>query len=853
MEQRVPPGLLDDVHTVTAQEIVNVTYVDVVLPLPLEGTFTYALPRDLSPRVNVGCRVIVPFGKRKFYSAIVIRLHDVKPDYATREVMELLDEQPILLPAQLRLWQWIADYYLCSLGEVSKAALPSGLRLESESKVMLSPDYVDTLRDGSPDADGSRGAAARILDALSEQPEQTVDELQRNTGLHHILAPIKQLLEQGALLMKEEVRRTYKPKMVSCVRIKDDFFDETELNTLLAGMQRMPAQSRLLLRYAEMSSLSAALALRNPQLLKEVTRQELLESSGCTPATLAALRSRGVLDVYQRPVGRLSAGAAMGEILMPQLSDAQQHALDEIHLQWQTHDVCLLHGVTSSGKTELYIHLIHEALAQGRQVFYLLPEIALTVQLTERLKRVFGDRLGVYHSRYPDAERVEVYQKMLSSEPYDIIVGVRSSVFLPFRRLGLVILDEEHETSFKQQEPAPRYHGRNTALVLARQCGAHTLLGTATPSLESYHNALTGKYGLVTLKTRYGDVRLPEIEVVDIAEQRRKKFMRGPFSPRLLTLMRETLDRRQQVILFQNRRGFAPMVECHVCGWVPRCTRCDVTLTLHRSQRALTCHYCGASYPIPTSCPNCQSHELQSRGYGTERIEDGLERLFPEARIARMDLDTTRSRVGYEQLLHDFQRGLTDILVGTQMVTKGLDFQHVSLVGVLNADTMFSMPDFRSHERAFQMLAQVAGRAGRRNIQGRVILQTYDPQTPVIQQVVHHDYEAMYAAQMQERELFNFPPFCRLVYVFLKHRDEQVLTRLSADAAMLMRQVFGDRVLGPDTPAVSRVQQMHIRKLMLKVELQASMAAIRQRLRQLQSHLLAQPAYRSAQFYYDVD
>lgn len=830
----------------------NAAYADVVMPLPLEGTFTYALPQELSPRVRVGCRMIVPFGKRKFYSAVVIRLHSEKPDYVTREVMELLDEQPVLLPAQLRLWQWIADYYLCSLGEVSKAALPSGMRLESESKVMLSPDCADTPL-GDSSSTESRGAALLILAALAEQPEQTVAELQRVTGIHHILPPIKQLLEQGILLMKEEVRRTYKPKMVTCVRITDNYFDEAELNMLLDGMRRMPAQSRMVLRYAEMSALPAALALRNPQLLKEVTRQELLDTAGCTPSTLNALRSRGVLDVYQRPVGRLSAGAGMGEILMPQLSEAQQRALDEIHAQWQSHDVCLLHGVTSSGKTELYIHLIQEALAQGRQVFYLLPEIALTVQLTERLKRVFGDRLGVYHSRYPDAERVEVYQKMLSSEPYDIIVGVRSSVFLPFQRLGLVIIDEEHETSFKQQEPAPRYHGRNTALVLARQSGARTLLGTATPSLESYHNALTGKYGLVTLKTRYGDVRLPEIELVDIAEQRRKKFMRGPFSPRLLTLMRETLDRRQQVILFQNRRGYAPMVECHVCGWVPRCTRCDVTLTLHRSQRALTCHYCGASYPIPTSCPNCQSHELQSRGYGTERIVDGLERLFPEARIARMDLDTTRSRVGYEQLLNDFQRGLTDILVGTQMVTKGLDFQHVSLVGVLNADTMFSMPDFRSHERAFQMLAQVAGRAGRRNIQGRVVLQTYDPKTPVIQQVVQHDYEAMYTAQMQERQLFNFPPFCRLVYVYLKHRDEQVLTRLAADAAMLMRQVFGERVLGPDTPAVARVQQMHIRKLMLKVELQASMAAVRQRLRQLQAHLLAQPAYRSAQFYYDVD
>ncbi|MCR4920766.1 MAG: primosomal protein N' [Bacteroidaceae bacterium] len=829
------------------------TYADVVMPLPLEGTFTYALPQGLSPQVRVGCRVIVPFGKRKFYSAVVVRLHNDKPDYATREVMELLDEQPVLLPAQLRLWQWISEYYLCTLGEVSKAALPGGMRLESESKVMLSPDYADASSAESSGAEGRGGAVALILDALSHQPEQTISELQHSTGIHHILPPVRQLLAQGTLLMKEEVRRTYKPKTVTCVRISDAFFDEGELNTLLASMQRMPAQSRLLLCYAEMSVLSAALAMRNPQLLKEVTRQQLLEASGCTPSVLSALRSRGVLDVYQKQVGRITSGCALGEILLPQLSEAQQRAFDEIHTQWQTHDVCLLHGVTSSGKTELYIHLIQEALNEGRQVFYLLPEIALTVQLTERLKRVFGDRLGVYHSRYPDAERVELYQKMLSDEPYDIIVGVRSSVFLPFRRLGLVIIDEEHETSFKQTEPAPRYHGRNTALMLAHQCGAHTLLGTATPSLESYRNAMSGKYGLVSLTTRYGDVRLPEIEVVDIAEQQRKKFMRGPFSPRLLSLMRETLERREQVILFQNRRGFSPMVECHTCGWVPRCTRCDVTLTLHRSQHALTCHYCGASYPIPSVCPNCQSHELQSRGYGTERIEDGLERLFPEARIARMDLDTTRSRTGYEQLLDDFQRGRTDILVGTQMVTKGLDFQHVSLVGILNADTMLAMPDFRSHERAFQMMAQVAGRAGRRQMQGRVVLQTYAPTSPIIRQVVSHDYASMYAEQIRERELFNYPPCCRLFYVFMKHRDEGVVARMAAEAAALMRQVFGERVMGPDTPTVSRVQQMHIRNLLLKVELQASMAVVRQRLRQIQAHLLSQPAYRSAQFYYDVD
>ncbi len=820
-------------------------YCDVIPPLPVEGTFTYTVPPELSARLRVGCRVLVPFGSRRFYSAVVVRLHDEVPAVATKEVMELLDEEPSVLPAQLRLWQWIADYYLCTLSEVSKAALPGGLRLESESRLTLAPDYVPS--------DHLSPAEQRLVDLLAQNPDQQISQLQKLSRLRQILAPIHRLLEAGAVMMKEEVRRTYKPRTVSCVRLADAFFDETEFNNLYSLLRRSPAQSKLLLKYAQMSALAPALALRNPQLLREVTRQQLLEQSGATPATLLNLRSRGVLEIYQKPVGRLAAAEGMSEMLMPQLSPAQEQALGEIRQQWHAHNVCLLHGVTGSGKTEIYIHLIHEALAEGRQVLYLLPEIALTVQLTERLRRIFGPRLGVYHSRYPDAERVEVYQKMLSAEPYDIIVGVRSSLFLPFQRLGLVIVDEEHETSFKQQEPAPRYHGRNAALVLAAQAGARALLGTATPSLESYRNALSGKYGLVSLTSRYGQAQLPQIEVVDIAEQRRKKLMRGPLSPRLIALIRQTLERRQQVILFQNRRGYAPTLECHTCGWTPRCTRCDVSLTLHRSQRALTCHYCGATYAIPLQCPNCQSRELRPHGYGTERIEDALRELFPEARIARMDLDTTRSRLGYEQLLHDFQQGRTDILVGTQMVTKGLDFQHVSLVGVLNASAMLSMPDFRSHERAFQMMTQVAGRAGRRNVQGTVVVQTTDPASPIIAQVVSHAYRAMYDQQIAERELFQFPPCCRLVYVYMKHRDERTVQRLADEAARQLRSQFGERVLGPDVPSVARVQQMHIRQLLLKLELTAPMPQARQRLRQLQAHLLAQPAFRSAQFYYDVD
>ena len=820
-------------------------FADVILPLPVAGCFTYSLPVSFEEKVQVGCRIIVPFGSKKFYSAIVIRIHNQKPDCAIKVALELLDECPFLLPSQLKLWKWIADYYICTEGEVYKAALPSGLKLESESVVVYSDDFV---------ADGPLPHNEQcVLDALSLKQELSLSSLQKETRIRSLLPVVKRLLEKGAVLMKEEVKRSYRPKVIPCVRLAEEFFSEARLNQVLDEMRRSPKQVDLLLKYLDISCFSSALTLHNRQLLKEVTKSELMKTSGSTPAVFNGLKARGVFEIYEKVIERASSVKLPAGMTMFPLSAAQQIALDGIKYQLKSHNVCLLHGVTSSGKTEIYIHLIAEILKQGKQVLYLLPEIVLTTQLTNRLKRVFGDRLGVYHSRYPDAERVEVYQKMLSDRPYDILVGVRSSVFLPFRNLGLVIVDEEHETSFKQQDPAPRYHARNVALMLAAQMGAKTLLGTATPSLESYSNALAGKYGLVKLMTRYKEVLLPEIQVVDIKELQRKKMMNGPFSPQLLYEMREALKRHLQIILFQNRRGFAPLMECKACGWVPRCQNCDVSLTYHKGSNRLTCHYCGAVYRLPTVCPCCESHEMSSHGYGTERIENHIQALFPEARIARMDLDTTRSRQSYEQILYDFQHGLTDILVGTQMVTKGLDFDRVSVVGILDAGTMLNLPDFRSYERAFQMMAQVAGRAGRRNVQGRVILQTKDPSVSIISQVVGHDYDAMYAEQIRERQAFNFPPNCRLIYVFLKHRDEHVLEQLALDLIRYMRQVFGHRVFGPDIPFVSRVQMLFIRKVILKIEYNVSQAEVRKRLRQIQKYLLDQPQYKSAQVYYDVD
>lgn len=871
----------------------GILLIDVVLPLPLAETYTYRLPESMHDRVRVGSRVIVPFGNKKIYSAIVVKgpypqsppeegtynggeRSDALPSgrewggWDLKEVLDVLDPVPILLPDQLWLWQWIADYYLCTLGEVYKAALPSGMKLESESVVEYNSDY-DT------DTPFTRNEQY-LLDLMERLREQRVQDLQKafdasqmvngksvNGKSVNVLSLVKSLLDKGALIMHEQLKQNYRPRIVHCVRLTEAFFSQDRLNQLFDELRRAQRQSDLLLRYLDLSKAAAALTLQNRSLLVELEKSTLME--GQSEAAFKGLRERGVLEVYERELSRIEGlknssieelktdeqNNFQSSIFNLQLSPAQQVAYDSIRTAFATRDVCLLHGVTSSGKTEIYIRLIQEQIGQGRQVLYLLPEIVLTAQLVERLRRVFGNRLGVYHSKYPDAERVEVWQKQLSDQPYDIVVGVRSSVFLPFRRLGLIIVDEEHENSFKQQDPAPRYHARNVALVLARRVGAKTLLGTATPSLESYYNAQQGRYALVTLSERFGQVQLPRIEVVDLRDRRRRKEMKGPFSTDLLRAMSDALGRREQIILFQNRRGYAPQMECQTCGWNPRCTQCDVTLTLHRQSNRMTCHYCGATYPIPERCPQCEGHELVGVGYGTERIQEELAQLFPQARIARMDLDTTRSRTAYERLLFDFQHGRTDILVGTQMVTKGLDFERVSVVGILNADTMLNMPDFRSYEHAFQMLSQVAGRAGRRNRQGLVVLQTKSPDLSVVRQVVGNDYAGLYRDQLDERQAFRYPPFVRLVVVTLRHRDVRIVEQMARDMGALLRRQFGNRVLGPDTPAVSRVQLMYIRRLILKVEVTASMADARRRLRQLRDFLLQQKPYRSAQVVYDVD
>ncbi len=816
-------------------------FADVILPLPLYRYFTYRIPEEMQGRLRQGHRVIVSFGRSKFYTAIVVALHDIEPDgYEVKEIATLLDDEPIVLRTQLKFWQWIAEYYLCSVGDVYKAALPSGLKLESETSLTINNDYEEDVDDRLTERE------VVLLQALAGQGRLTVQEIEKATGLRNTLPVLRKLVEREAIFVSEQMRANYKPKTEVCVRLTFEQGNHEALRRAFDLVGRAKLQETLLLSFLDLSH------FMQKGCCIEVSRSELLTRADVSPAVLAGLVNKGVMETYKREVSRF-APTMRQCIELPQLSSEQSHALNEIYDNFRNKTVTLLHGVTSSGKTEIYIHIIDNLLQQGRQVLYLVPEIALTTQLTDRLQRVFGDKLLIYHSRFSDNERVEIWHKMLRSREPRVVLGVRSSIFLPFHNLGFVIVDEEHEPSYKQYDPAPRYHARNAAIVLAGMYGAKVLLGSATPSIESYYNALTGKYGLVELLVRYSNNPLPEVQTIDMREQRRKRQVKGNFSQALIDAMQGALKREEQIILFQNRRGFAPMVECRECAWIPKCTQCDVSLTYHKRDNRLVCHYCGYSCEIPHVCPACLQATIEVRGFGTERIEEDVEQMFPEVKMARMDLDTTRSRNAYQEIIDDFASGKSKILVGTQMVTKGLDFDRVSVVGILSADTMLSFPDFRAHERAFQMMSQVAGRSGRGKSRGEVLLQTSQPDLPVIQQVIAHDYLSMYHDQVAQRQQFGYPPFTRLVYIYLKHRDEAVLDTLSQQYATLLRKVFGERVLGPDNPPVARIQSLYIRKIMLKVEITASMSQVKDLLRKIYENSLTDPRFKQLTLYYDVD
>lgn len=725
-------------------------------------------------------RVVVPCGQKKTYTALCVEVTDQKPNIGVKNIKciySVLDDMPMLLPQQLKLWQWMADYYMCPLGDIYKAALPAGLKAE----------------------DG------------------------------------------------------YRPKTETYVGLTEKFHDEMALNIALDMVSRYEKQQKALAGYLELSHWAEMSGTAIPDDIKEITQTELCNVTHCTTPTVKSLVKRGILEIYQKEVGRLNTDGEFTPQNAKLLNEAQQEAYNQVLMQFMKKNVVLLHGVTSSGKTEIYIHLILKALQDHKQVLFLLPEIALTVQIMERLQRVFGSRLGIYHSKYSDAERVEIWKKQVSACPYDIIIGARSAALLPFKNLGLVIIDEEHETSYKQQDPAPRYHARSAAIMLASMYGAKTLLGSATPCMETYTNAKNGKFGYVRLDKRYKDIALPKIEVVDVKDMTRRKMMKGPFSPRLLEAIQESLDNNKQVILFQNRRGFVPIVECQDCGWIPKCEHCDVSLTMHKNTNLLTCHYCGYTYAIPKVCPKCGGIHLRGRGFGTEKIEDQIMELFPEAKVARMDLDTTRTKNAYARIIEDFAYGKTNVLIGTQMITKGLDFDRVQLVGILDADSMLNYPDFRAYEHSYMMLQQVSGRAGRKGKQGLVILQTKSADLPVIEQVAANDSKTFYEDLDEERRLFNYPPYTRLIYVYLKHQHDNVVESAALMLGSILRGWFGERILGPDKPAVARVKSMCIRKIMIKLENGIDQKKVREYLRMAQKQILQDKQYAALQIFYDVD
>lgn len=802
-------------------------YVSVILPLALNRVLTYAVPDELAADVIVGGRVVVPVGKKKLYTGIVSQIFDdFEDDIEIKEIISVLDLNPIVTQSQLNLWKWIADYYICSLGEVMKAALPSGLKMESETLVAANEDFEEV--------EPLKKTELAVMENLSTSKQTSIEELSKLVKVKNLLPTMQSLLAKGAITLNEQLKDGYKPKMETYVTITDRLLDNEVMNKTAAELERSPKQLELLLKFLSMSSFY----VKGEQ--KEVAKKELLAKADASPAVLQGLIKKDIFRLYDKEIGRIdnSKFANVGDRYP--LTDAQNKAYDEIISNFQQKDVVLLHGVTSCGKTEIYIKLIDEAIASGKQALFLLPEIALTTQLTTRLRRVFGEQLGIYHSKFSDNERVEVWQNMLSPEKeYKVILGVRSSIFLPFRNLGVVIVDEEHENTYKQYDPAPRYHARNAAIVLAKIHNAKVLLGSATPSIESYYLATqTKKYGFVELLTRYADIQLPEINVVDVKTERLQKKMTGLFSQKLIDEMSRALSNHEQVILFQNRRGYSPYMECRSCAYVPRCIYCDVSLTLHSKDNSLVCHYCGYTIPVPQFCPSCGNPTLSNRGFGTEKAEEEISKIFPAAKVARLDLDVAKSRKNYESIISDFERGKTDILVGTQMISKGLDFEKVRVVGILSADSMFHYPDFRSHERAFQLISQVGGRAGRHGKRGLVVLQTSDVKHPVVDQVCKNSYRSMYLSQLNERTAFRYPPFYRLINLMVKGKDVDKTEAAAYELAAVLRSHFGQFVYGPDLPVVTRIQALHIRKIMVKLDVNTNVSPSKMIMKQCVDNIL---------------
>ena len=825
-------------------------YADVILPLPLPGIFTYAVPLEFQDKVGIGYRVVVQFGNRKIYTALVRKIHgDAGESRNFKDILSVLDNEPLVSEWQFRFWDWMASYYMCTTGEVMNAALPSAFKLASETRVAINPDYsidtvplnekefslVETLYNGKKSIEISR--ISRIIDQQK------------------IIPVVKTLIEKGVIILEEEVREKYRPKKEIYVRLHDSYSgDESALKDLFDRLElRAKKQLEILMTFIQISG-------HGFEHIHEVKKDDLLKKSGCSAAVFDSMIKKGVLEVYEKLAIKPKSGTTGSNPDSILLTDSQKRAIAEIRDAWTAKDVVLLHGVTSSGKTEIYIKLINETIEQGKQVLYLLPEIALTTQIINRLRKYFGDRVGIYHSRFNESERADVWkQASLNRESpggrnsCDIILGARSAVFLPFVNLGLVIVDEEHDSSFKQMDPAPRYNGRDAALFLAHLHGAKALLGSATPAIESYYNAKQGKYALVELPERFGEMELPLIQLVNIKDELRRGRMKTHFSTTLLDQLTEALKNREQAILFQNRRGFSLRLECESCNWMPSCKNCDVTLVYHKKGNQLRCHYCGYVTSVPSLCPVCHSPGIKMKGFGTEKVEEELGILLPEARIARMDLDTTRSKHAHQNIITSFEELKIDILVGTQMVTKGLDFDHVSTVCILNADNMLSFPDFRSAERSFQLMAQVSGRSGRKKKRGTVIIQTYNPAHPIIQSVVKNNYTGMYGYQLAERRKFKYPPFYRLILLKVKHRNADLVNKAASELAKKLTRVFGNRILGPEYPPVARIMNQYLKHVLIKVEVESSVLSAKSRLLEILGEFYQKQEFHPVKVLIDVD
>ena len=791
-------------------------FAQVILPLPLHDKYTYRVPQRWHGQIQPGQRVVVQFGARKFYAALVCSLSDIPPENVNlKEIVQLLDEKPVVLPQSLELWKWIADYYCCTLGDVFRAALPAGLKLESKSKVTVTEsDEEHILSDKE----------LLILNTVSQET-MALEALQKKLGAGFSYSALKSLLDKNILRLEETIKTRYRAKTEQWIKLHPDIKTEAQLCEKEESLQRAKKQQELLRHFIEKTNVFQVSP--NP----EIARKELLHGTAFTPAVLSGLIQKKILKSFSREVSRL-------EVTKPEqaelnlLSVHQQQALEEIKESFDASRVALIHGITASGKTEIYIHLIDEAVRAGKQALYLLPEIALTAQIISRLRNVFGTKVGIFHSRLNSQEQVEIWNKVpqFQDNPqkgYQIILGARSALFMPFSNLGLVIVDEEHENSFKQFDPAPRYHARDMAVLSGKLTGASVLLGSATPSFESFHNALTGKYALVNLNKRFAELELPEVIIADLKRARNRKQMQSALTPELFGLMEEALNSREQVILFQNRRGYSPYVQCGACGHIPKCKYCDVSLTYHKFRKQLVCHYCGYYLPIPSECPDCGSPDINTRGFGTEKIEDELKPLFPGKRIERMDLDTTRSKNAFEKIIHNLESRKTDILIGTQMVTKGLDFDHVSVVGILDADSLINFPNFRAHERAYQLISQVSGRAGRKHSRGKVVVQTMQPEHPIIDFITKQDYPAAFYAQMEERKLFRYPPFFRLIKLVVKHKNPEHVNRAAGQLAALLRNARELIVLGPEFPLVSRIQLWYHKEIWIKVNPAYSLSKVK--------------------------